>query len=78
MSTANLASQEKTPPSTIGAIRNDRVPERQVEEAGESALDDDDEPPDGGYGWVVVIAIVFMNAATWGLSMLFHENPDHC
>lgn len=22
--------------------------------------------PDGGYGWVIVVAILFLNAVTWG------------
>lgn len=23
-------------------------------------------PPDGGYGWTIVVAILFLNAVTWG------------
>ena len=29
---------------------------------------DDDVPPDGGYGWVVVGAVFFMNSSTWGIN----------
>lgn len=25
------------------------------------------DPPDGGQGWVIVIAILFLNAVTWGM-----------
>lgn len=25
------------------------------------------EPPDGGYGWVCVVAVFFINGFTWGL-----------
>ena len=27
-----------------------------------------DPPPDGGYGWVCVICVFFVNAHTWGLN----------
>jgi hypothetical protein len=26
-------------------------------------------PPDGGYGWTVVVAILFLNAVTWGTTV---------
>jgi hypothetical protein len=65
MSTRDPDSQEKTPSSgtEAKATRNNTDPERHIEADGEP-----DEPPDGGYGWVVVVAIIFMTAATWGLS----------
>lgn len=25
-----------------------------------------DSPPDGGYGWTIVVAVLFLNAVTWG------------
>jgi hypothetical protein len=25
------------------------------------------EPPDGGYGWVCVVAVFFINGFTWGI-----------
>ena len=28
----------------------------------------DDEPPDGGYGWVVAVAVSLINAFTWGIA----------
>jgi hypothetical protein len=28
-------------------------------------------PPDGGYGWTIVIAILFLNAVTWGMAVQF-------
>ena len=63
MSTGVQSSQEKTSSSGTEAIRSDTDPERHVEVDGEP-----DEPPDGGYGWVAVVAIFFMTAATWGSS----------
>lgn len=27
-----------------------------------------DVPPDGGYGWVVVAAVFFLNSSTWGVN----------
>lgn len=27
-------------------------------------------PPDGGYGWTIVVAILFLNAVTWGTTIL--------
>ena len=26
-------------------------------------------PPDGAYGWTVVVAILFLNAVTWGTTV---------
>jgi hypothetical protein len=65
MSTRDPDSQEEIPSSgtEAKATRNNTDPERHIEADGEP-----DEPPDGGYGWVVVVAIIFMTAATWGLS----------
>jgi len=65
MSTANATPEEKTLPSNTPTVHPLEGPEPRIEAACESAPD---EPPDGGYGWVVVVAIVFMNAATWGSS----------
>jgi hypothetical protein len=38
---------------------------RQQEEAdhGQALLE---QPPDGGYGWVIVACVTAMNAVTWG------------
>jgi hypothetical protein len=42
---------------------------------GDAALHVEDEsisaPPDGGYGWTIVIAILFLNAVTWGIAVRF-------
>jgi hypothetical protein len=63
MSIVDSGSQEKTSPSGTQAVHSHTDSELQV--ACEPAVD---EAPDGGYGWIVVVAIVFMNAATWGPS----------
>jgi hypothetical protein len=73
MSTGDPDSREKTSSSGTEAIRNTTDPEQHVETDGER-----DEPPDGGYGWVVVVAIVFMTAATWGVSAASSKQPAHC
>jgi len=26
-------------------------------------------PPDGGYGWIMVVAILFLNSVTWGITV---------
>jgi len=43
---------------------------RATSDRGDAALHVEDEsissPPDGGYGWTIVIAILFLNAVTWG------------
>lgn len=40
---------------------------------GDAALHVEDDlissPPDGGYGWTVVVAILFLNAVTWGTTV---------
>jgi hypothetical protein len=74
MPNASPASQEKTSPSDTHAVRNHTDPEH-IEVADEPT---EDEPPDGGYGWVVVVSIVFMTAATWGLSATSNEYLVHC
>jgi hypothetical protein len=43
---------------------------RATSDRGDVALHVEDEsisfPPDGGYGWTIVVAILFLNAVTWG------------
>jgi hypothetical protein len=34
-----------------------------------------DPPPDGGYGWTIVVAILFLNAVTWGRPMALWIRP---
>jgi hypothetical protein len=33
-------------------------------------------PPDGGYGWNIVVAILFLNAVTWGRPLRFMDASD--
>jgi hypothetical protein len=75
MSNTNHSSQEKTSPPGTQAVHNHTDAEQHIEVAVEPALDG---PPDGGYGWVVVVSIVFMTAATWGLSATSDEQLVHC
>ena len=48
---------------------------RATSDRGDGALHVEDEsissPPDGGYGWAVVVAILFLNAVTWGMVIRF-------
>lgn len=41
--------------------------EKQLEAAQDPTVND---PPNGGYGWIMVISILLLNAATWGQSFL--------
>jgi hypothetical protein len=75
MPNANHSSQEKTSPSDTQAVHNHTDAEQHIGVTGEPTLD---EPPDRGYGWVVVVSIVFMSAATWGLSATSNEQLVHC
>jgi hypothetical protein len=37
-----------------------------------------DVPPDGGYGWVCVACVFWINAHTWGLNSVSHSpSPSH-
>ncbi|KAF3935861.1 hypothetical protein ABW19_dt0207109 [Dactylella cylindrospora] len=49
-----------------GGVSDDATAVETIEVAG--LPKDDSAPPDGGYGWVVVICNVFMNACTWGIN----------
>lgn len=31
-------------------------------------VDEEDVPPDGGYGWVCVLCVFWINAHTWGIN----------
>jgi hypothetical protein len=46
---------------------------RTALDGGDVALHVEDEsisaPPDGCYGWTIVIAILFLNAVTWGMAV---------
>lgn len=37
----------------------------------------EDVPPDGGYGWVCSVALLFINAHTWGVNSVCY-NPNTC
>lgn len=68
-----IYSSEDTPDSRC-AVRT--LPNRQDEsvereEQNHRNLDskgDDDVPPDGGYGWVCVACVFWINAHTWGVN----------
>ncbi len=58
--------REGNPPTNSGSettIAGLGADQPQVEEKQE-----DDEPPDGGYGWVCVACTFFINAHTWGIN----------
>ena len=38
----------------------------EVNNAVTARIEQDDAPPDGGYGWVCVAACFTLNACTWG------------
>ena len=46
---------------------------RATSDCGDAALhvegDSIGSPPDGGYGWTIVTAILFLNAVTWGMAV---------
>lgn len=66
MALSDVLTSEKEAPSKISDTRNCRGdPEQQMETTAHAILSD---PPNGGYGWVVVVAVLFLNAATWGES----------
>lgn len=53
---------------------------RTTFDRGDVALHVEDEsidtPPDGGYGWTIVVAILFLNAVTWGMAVRnMRRNP---
>ncbi|GAB7324255.1 hypothetical protein MBLNU13_g07606t2 [Cladosporium sp. NU13] len=54
---------------------------RATSDRGNAALHIEDEsissPPDGGYGWAIVVAILFLNAVTWGFNTSFGVYLSH-
>lgn len=48
---------------------------RATSDREDAALHIEDElvnpPPDGDYGWTIVVAILFLNAVTWGMAVCF-------
>lgn len=66
MSGNDLTLHEKSTHPVANDVPAPKDTERQADTTHEAISSD---PPDGGYGWVVVIAIMFLNAATWGLSV---------
>lgn len=66
MATLAIESWEDKESSNVHTLSNNRRdPEEQQEQSQDEAPTD---PPNGGYGWVVVVAVLFLNAATWGAS----------
>lgn len=61
MSNIEAGSTEKRTPSS-----------HATSDVGDAAQHVEDEsissPPDGGYGWTIVVAILFLNAVTWGMT----------
>lgn len=74
MSNTSPAYQEKKSPTDTQAVRN----QTDLEHVGIPDEPPNDDPPDGGYGWVVVVSIVFMTASTWGRSATSNRQPVHC
>lgn len=73
MALSDVLASEKEAPSRISATRNSRGdPEQQIETSAQTILSG---PPNGGYGWVVVVAVLFLNAATWGESATIFLYP---
>lgn len=56
----DLDSTTEPSERTITVNDPEQAPQPQVKEA--------DIPPDGGYGWVVVICSFLINAHTWGIN----------
>lgn len=65
MSGHDLHLHEKSTHPVANVVPTPKDTEQQADTTHEDVPSD---PPDGGYGWVVVVAIMFLNAATWGLS----------
>lgn len=43
-------------------MKNSRIQQLESEETTQAS------PPDGGYGWVIVISCFTLNAFTWGVT----------
>ena len=62
MATNEARSAEKGLSSNVHATSDRRDAAMHVEEELINS------PPDGGYGWTIVVAILFLNAVTWGMT----------
>jgi hypothetical protein len=57
-----LAGKEESSATCTASHHQDLVPHNEDESSDTSP------PPDGGYGWTIVVAILFLNAVTWGIT----------
>ena len=47
---------------------NYRNPTLELTTTRSNIASPEDNPPDGGYGWVCAISLLFINAHTWGVN----------
>lgn len=66
------ASEEDTPElrNSTQDQHNARTEDLRLEQDGSNrnTKPNDDVPPDGGYGWVCVACVFWINAHTWGVN----------
>ncbi len=62
MSNIEAEPAEKRIPSIVRTTSDHGDVALQVEDKSISS------PPDGGYGWTIVVAVLFLNAVTWGMT----------
>ena len=67
----NIAMRSLTTSESQPAISTNSGLNQTNTVAHGNVVDQEDVPPDGGYGWVVCLCVFLINAHTWGVNSVF-------
>lgn len=64
-------------PSAGNEDVNPSAPDLELVGTQSNVADREDVPPDGGYGWVCSVSLLFINAHTWGVNSVRELSASH-